>query len=88
GFQDKAASKIGRIGVGIATDADIIPNGTWDKDWSIAGGEPVDNALVTPNAGGGFPAVTIAPGIKLGQLLYLAICQLSNSPLELKRLVN
>jgi hypothetical protein len=71
GFQGKAAAEIGRIGAGIATGADIIPNGTWDEDWSIAGGEPVDNAPVAPNAGGGFPAITIAPGIKLGQLLYL-----------------
>jgi hypothetical protein len=70
-FQGKAAAEIGRIGAGVATGADIIPNGTWDEDWSIAGGEPVDNAPVAPNAGGGLPAVTIAPGIKLGQLLYL-----------------
>ncbi|GES88335.1 hypothetical protein GLOIN_2v1886689 [Rhizophagus clarus] len=42
-----------------------------DEDWSIAGGEPVDNAPVASNAGGGLPAVTIAPSIKLGQLLYL-----------------
>ncbi|CAI2192221.1 16322_t:CDS:2, partial [Funneliformis geosporum] len=33
-FQDKAAAKIGRIGAGVTT----------------AGGEPVDNAPVTPNA--------------------------------------
>ncbi|CAI2189657.1 15021_t:CDS:2, partial [Funneliformis geosporum] len=70
-FQGKAAAEIGRIGAGIATGADIILNGTWDEDWSIAGGEPVDNAPVAPNAGGGLPAVTIAPGIKLGQLLHL-----------------
>ncbi|GBC33025.2 hypothetical protein GLOIN_2v1783702 [Rhizophagus irregularis DAOM 181602=DAOM 197198] len=70
-FQGKATAEIGRIGAGIATGADIIPNGTWDEDWSIAGGEPVDNAPVAPNAGGGLPAVTIASGIKLGQLLYL-----------------
>ncbi|CAB4426136.1 unnamed protein product [Rhizophagus irregularis] len=70
-FQGKAAAEIGRIGAGIATGADIIPNGTWDEDWSIAGGEPVDNAPVAPNAGGGLPVVTIAPGIKLSQLLYL-----------------
>jgi len=70
-FQGKAAAEIGRIGAGIATGADIIPNGTWDEDWSIAGGEPVDNAPVAPNAGGGLPVVTIVPGIKLGQLLYL-----------------
>ncbi|CAI2183309.1 4948_t:CDS:2, partial [Funneliformis geosporum] len=30
-----------------------------------------DNTEVAPNAGGGFPAVTIASGIKLDQLLYL-----------------
>ncbi|GES87262.1 hypothetical protein GLOIN_2v1783702 [Rhizophagus clarus] len=70
-FQSKAAAEIGRIGAGIATGADIILNGTWDEDWSIAGGEPVDNAPVAPNAGGGLPTVTIAPDIKLGQLLYL-----------------
>ncbi|CAI2201457.1 120_t:CDS:1, partial [Funneliformis geosporum] len=70
-FQGKAAAEIGRIGAGVATGADIIPNGIWDEDWSIAGSEPVDNAPVAPNAGGGFPAVTIAPGIKLGQFLYL-----------------
>ncbi|CAI2198112.1 15086_t:CDS:2, partial [Funneliformis geosporum] len=54
-FQGKAAAEIGRIGAGIAT----------------ASGEPVDNAPVAPNVGGGLPIVTIAPGIKLGQLLYL-----------------
>ncbi|CAB4403252.1 unnamed protein product [Rhizophagus irregularis] len=46
----KAAAEIGRIGAGIATGANIIPNGTWDENWSIAGGEPVDNAPVAPNA--------------------------------------
>ncbi|GBB85403.1 hypothetical protein RclHR1_11950011 [Rhizophagus clarus] len=70
-FQGKAAAEIGRIGAGVATGVDIIPNGTWDEDWSIAGGEPVDNAPVASNTGGGLPAVTIALGIKLGQLLYL-----------------
>ncbi|GES78254.1 hypothetical protein GLOIN_2v1783702 [Rhizophagus clarus] len=70
-FQGKAAAKIGRIGAGVATGADIILNGTWDEDWSIAGGEPVNNAPVAPNASGGLPAVTITPSIKLGQLLYL-----------------
>ncbi|GES83554.1 hypothetical protein GLOIN_2v1886689 [Rhizophagus clarus] len=67
-FQGKAAAKIGRIGAGIATGADIIPNGTWDEDWSIAGGELVDNAPVAPNTGGSLPAVTIAPDIKLGDM--------------------
>ncbi|CAB5375738.1 unnamed protein product [Rhizophagus irregularis] len=67
----KAATEISRIGAGIATGADIIPNGTWDEDWSIAGGKLVDNALVAPNAGSGLPVNTIAPDIKLGQLLYL-----------------
>ncbi|CAG8818524.1 15246_t:CDS:2, partial [Gigaspora margarita] len=70
-FRNKAGAEIGRIGADVATGADIIPNGTWDEDWSIAGGEPTDNALVAPNASRGFPTVTIAPGIKLGQLLYL-----------------
>ena len=70
-FQGKTAAKIGRIGAEVATGADIIPNGTWDEDWSIAGGEPVNNAPVAPNAGGSLPAVTIAPNITLGQLIYL-----------------
>ncbi|GBB93129.1 hypothetical protein RclHR1_21130007 [Rhizophagus clarus] len=70
-FQGKVASEIGRIGAGAATGADIIPNGTWDEDWSIASGESTNNAPVAPNAGGGFPAVTIAPNITLGQLIYL-----------------
>ncbi|CAI2186860.1 16588_t:CDS:2 [Funneliformis geosporum] len=42
-------------------------------DWSKAGGEPVDNAPVAPNTGGGLPAVIIASSIKLGQLLYLYV---------------
>ncbi|CAI2199486.1 12832_t:CDS:2, partial [Funneliformis geosporum] len=67
----KAAAEIGRIGAGIATGADIILNETQDEDWSIAGSEPIDNAEVAPNVEGGFPAVTIASGIKLSQLLYL-----------------
>ncbi|CAI2190354.1 19657_t:CDS:2, partial [Funneliformis geosporum] len=67
----KATVEIGRIGAGIATGADIILNGTWDEDWSLAGGEPVDNAEVASNARDGFPAVIIASGIKLDQLLYL-----------------
>ncbi|CAG8505903.1 3503_t:CDS:2, partial [Acaulospora colombiana] len=46
----KAGAEIGRIG-SISTGADIIQNGTWDEDWSIAGGEPVDNAPATSNAG-------------------------------------
>ncbi|CAI2198723.1 16320_t:CDS:1, partial [Funneliformis geosporum] len=57
----KAAAEISRIGAGVATGANIIPNGIWDKDWSIAGGEPVDNAEVAPNAGDCFPAITITP---------------------------
>ncbi|CAI2192506.1 4391_t:CDS:2, partial [Funneliformis geosporum] len=47
----KVAAEIGRIGAGITT----------------AGSEPVDNVLVASNARGGFPAVTIAPNIKLGR---------------------
>ncbi len=70
-FQDKVAAEIGKIGAGVITGADIILNGIWDEDWSIAGGEPVDNVPVAPNTGGGLPAVTIAPSIKLGQFLYL-----------------
>ncbi|CAJ0846930.1 3714_t:CDS:2, partial [Entrophospora sp. SA101] len=70
-FRGKAAEEIGRIGAGIAAGINIIPNVTWDEDWSIAGGEPTNNAPVAPNAGGGFPNnVTIAPGIKLGQKIY------------------
>src|SRR5213078_3466356 len=70
-FQGKAAAEIGRIGAGIASGADIIPNGTWEEDWSIAGGEPTNNAPVLPNTAGVFPAVTIAPDITLGQLIFL-----------------
>ncbi|CAI2185970.1 17135_t:CDS:2 [Funneliformis geosporum] len=54
-FQGKADAEIGRIGAGVAT----------------ASGESVDNAPVAPNARGSLPAVIIASGIKLGQLLYL-----------------
>ncbi|CAG8830127.1 16545_t:CDS:2, partial [Racocetra persica] len=39
--------------------------------WSIAGGEPTNNAVVALNTAGGFSAITIAPGIKLGQLIFL-----------------
>ncbi|GES90611.1 hypothetical protein GLOIN_2v1783702 [Rhizophagus clarus] len=60
-----AGNNANQIG-GVATGADIIPNGTWDEDWSIAGGKPVDNAPVALNTGGSLPAVTIAPDIKLG----------------------
>ncbi|CAI2200042.1 9918_t:CDS:1, partial [Funneliformis geosporum] len=70
-FQGKVVAEIGRIGAEIATGADIIPDRTWDEDWSIASGEPVDNAPVASNAGGGLPAITISLDIKLGQLLYL-----------------
>ncbi|RGB29796.1 hypothetical protein C1646_766148 [Rhizophagus diaphanus] len=47
----KVAAEIGRIGAEVTTGADIIPNGIWDEDWSIAGGEPVNNVPVAPNAG-------------------------------------
>ncbi|CAG8592504.1 9277_t:CDS:2, partial [Acaulospora morrowiae] len=70
-FQDKAAAEIGRIGAGLTTGADIIPAGTWEEDWSIAGGEPTNDVPVVPNAVGGLPAVTIAPNITLGQFFYL-----------------
>ncbi len=73
-FQGKASAEIGKIGEGVATGADIISNGTWDEDWSIAGSEPVDNVPVASNtnAGAGLSNnITIAPGIKLDQLLYL-----------------
>ncbi|CAB4382095.1 unnamed protein product [Rhizophagus irregularis] len=71
-FRGKAAAEIGRIGAGAATGADLIPVGTWDEDWSIAGGEPsgLNEAPVAPNAAGGFPAVIIAPDIKIGQKIY------------------
>src|SRR6266540_5180623 len=45
-FQGKASAEIGKIGEGVATGADVISNGTWDEDWSIAGSEPVDNVPV------------------------------------------
>ncbi|CAG8787005.1 2427_t:CDS:2 [Gigaspora margarita] len=61
-FRNKARAEIGRIEASAATGADIIPNGTWDENWSITGGEPTDNAPVAPNAGGGFLTITIAPG--------------------------
>ncbi|CAJ0850354.1 17450_t:CDS:2 [Entrophospora sp. SA101] len=60
-FRNEASAEIGRIGAGIATGANLIPNGTWNEDWSIAGGMPVNDAPVAPNGGGGFPNVTIAP---------------------------
>ncbi|GBC07750.1 hypothetical protein RclHR1_07680004 [Rhizophagus clarus] len=70
-FQGKVTAEIGRIGAGTATGADIISDGMWDENWSIAGSEPTNNASVASNAGGGFPAVTIAPNITLvfGQLM-------------------
>ncbi|GBC44491.2 hypothetical protein GLOIN_2v1783702 [Rhizophagus irregularis DAOM 181602=DAOM 197198] len=52
----------GVVRADIATGANIIPNGTWDENWSTVGGEPTDTAPVAPNVGGGFSAVTIAPG--------------------------
>jgi hypothetical protein len=69
-FQNEAGAEIGRIGAGVATGADLIPVGTFDEDWTFAGGRPTNNAPVAPNAGGGFPAVTIAPGIRIGQKFY------------------
>ncbi|CAI2184921.1 12180_t:CDS:2, partial [Funneliformis geosporum] len=60
----KVTAKISRIGAGLATDADIILNRTWDKDWSIASGKPIDNVSVASNAKCGFPAVTIASALK------------------------
>ncbi|CAG8579441.1 14888_t:CDS:1, partial [Acaulospora morrowiae] len=70
-FCNKADTEIGRIDAGVATGADIIPIGTWEEDWSIAGGEPTNDIPVVPNTGGGFPAITITPNITLGQFLYL-----------------
>ncbi|CAI2195256.1 5606_t:CDS:1, partial [Funneliformis geosporum] len=70
-FQGKAVAEIDRIGARVITGADIILDETWDEDWFIAGGEPVDNKPVMPNAGDSLPAITIASGIKLSQLLYL-----------------
>ncbi|RIA87272.1 hypothetical protein C1645_828029 [Glomus cerebriforme] len=70
-FQDKTGAKIGRIGAGVITGANIISNEIWDEDWSITGSELTNNTPVIPNAGGGFSAVTIGPNITLGQLIYL-----------------
>ncbi|CAG8845591.1 40875_t:CDS:1, partial [Gigaspora margarita] len=39
-FRNACGIEISRIGAGVATSADIIPNGMWDEDWSIASGEP------------------------------------------------
>ncbi|CAG8568546.1 23090_t:CDS:2, partial [Rhizophagus irregularis] len=61
-LRGKAATEIGTVRADIATGANIIPNGTWDENWSTVGGEPTDTAPVAPNVGGGFSAVTIAPG--------------------------
>ncbi|CAB4482853.1 hypothetical protein RhiirA1_389797 [Rhizophagus irregularis] len=61
-FRGKAATEIGTVRADIATGANIIPNGTWDENWSTVGGEPTDTAPVAPNVGGGFSTVTIAPG--------------------------
>ncbi|GBB87091.1 hypothetical protein RclHR1_13550009 [Rhizophagus clarus] len=72
-FQGKATNEIARIGNGVAAGIDLIPVGTWDEDWSIVGGEPsgLNEAPVTPNAAGGFPAVTIVPNIRIGQKLCM-----------------
>ncbi|CAI2191217.1 19225_t:CDS:2, partial [Funneliformis geosporum] len=70
-FQGKADTEIGRIGAGVATGADIILNGIWGEDWSIAGGKPTNDTPVAPNAGGSLPAITIEPNITLSQHLYL-----------------
>ncbi|CAG8689072.1 2717_t:CDS:2, partial [Dentiscutata heterogama] len=58
-FRNAYATEIGRIGAGVTTD------------WSIAGSEPTNNMVVASNMASGFPAITIASGIKLGQLIFL-----------------
>ncbi|CAG8845246.1 34120_t:CDS:2, partial [Racocetra persica] len=60
-FRNACATEIGRIGAEVVTD----------EDWSIAGGEPTNNTVIASNTAGGFLAVTIAPGIKLVQLIFL-----------------
>ncbi|CAG8716081.1 6203_t:CDS:1, partial [Acaulospora morrowiae] len=54
------------------TGANIIPVGTWDEDWSIAGGHPAPIGTPFPanyaNAGAGNSIV--APEMTLGQFLY------------------
>lgn len=67
-FLNEALNVHGQAG---ATGASIIPVGTWDEDWSIAGGHPAPagTAVVAPNANTGNPIV--APGITVGQKIYL-----------------
>ncbi|RIB28848.1 hypothetical protein C2G38_2156803 [Gigaspora rosea] len=54
------------------TGANIIPVGTWDEDWSIAGGHPAPIGTLSlanyVNAGAGNSIV--APEMTLGQFLY------------------
>ncbi|PKC76155.1 hypothetical protein RhiirA1_447915, partial [Rhizophagus irregularis] len=55
--------------VNTITGADFIPDHTvWDEDWSIVEGRPTDIAVNNPNANNG--GTIVAPGIRIGQLIY------------------
>ncbi|GET51505.1 hypothetical protein GLOIN_2v1778046 [Rhizophagus irregularis DAOM 181602=DAOM 197198] len=55
--------------VNTITGANFIPDHTvWDEDWSIAEGRPTDIAVNNPNANNG--GTIVAPGIRIGQLIY------------------
>lgn len=69
-FIGSAFAKHGRAGADATiTGATFIPNHTvWDEDWSIADGRPTDLAVNNPNANNG--GTIVAPGIRIGQVLY------------------
>ncbi|GBC24661.2 hypothetical protein GLOIN_2v1885507 [Rhizophagus irregularis DAOM 181602=DAOM 197198] len=55
--------------VNTITGANFIPDHTvWDEDWSIVEGRPTDIAVNNPNANNG--GTIVAPGIRIGQLIY------------------
>ncbi|GBC31186.2 hypothetical protein GLOIN_2v1778046 [Rhizophagus irregularis DAOM 181602=DAOM 197198] len=55
--------------VNTITGANFIPDHiVWDEDWSIAEGRPTDIAVNNPNANNG--GTIVAPGIRIGQLIY------------------
>ncbi|GBC46968.2 hypothetical protein GLOIN_2v1885507 [Rhizophagus irregularis DAOM 181602=DAOM 197198] len=55
--------------VNTITGANFIPDHTvWDEDWSIVKGRPTDIAVNNPNANNG--GTIVAPGIRIGQLIY------------------
>ncbi|GET63888.1 hypothetical protein GLOIN_2v1885507 [Rhizophagus irregularis DAOM 181602=DAOM 197198] len=55
--------------VNTITGANFIPDHTvWDEDWSTAEGRPTDIAVNNPNANNG--GTIVAPGIRIGQLIY------------------